>query len=417
MDGHTNGDVSHITHIPLSYVHDQSRESALRLVYYIRPKWREDDGTVEIVRFTDGITNTLLQMINRREDWSEEQQENESILMRAYGNNTHILIDRNREAKAHALLAERNLAPELIGRFENGLLYRFIRGKPCKPEDLTKEKVWRGVAKRLAEWHARIPIAAVKDNATLPNGMRIIQSASSDVVDGVKNSKIDSRQPSPNLWTVMQKWTSALPTSTEGEQARKSLLQEELERSFIDLDSTAGIGHSGFVFGHCDLLCGNVILTPSCKVDKQSTAEGVSFIDYEYATPCPAAFDIANHFAEWGGFDCDYNMLPTRSVRRAFLHEYLESYRTHLATATTTMANFDLQKALAELEEQVDRFRGMPGLYWGIWALIQAEISEIDFDYSNYAEVRLGEYWAWRNSEKENAQDPPLREKRWSQEQ
>ena len=54
-----NGAHATLKHIPLSYKHDHSDESALRLVYTIRPKWREDDGPVEIVKFTDGITNTV----------------------------------------------------------------------------------------------------------------------------------------------------------------------------------------------------------------------------------------------------------------------------------------------------------------------------------------------------------------------
>ncbi len=45
----------------------------------------------------------------------------------------------------------------------------------------------------------------------------------------------------------------------------------------------------------------------------------MSFIDYEYATPSPAAFDIANHFAEWAGFECDHGAVPTRSQRMDFL--------------------------------------------------------------------------------------------------
>ena len=79
------------------------------------------------------------------------------------------------------------------------------------------------------------------------------------------------------------------------------------------------------VFAHCDLLSANVIVTPSSSNTQSSPDEAkeVNFIDYEYATSSPAAFDIANHFAEWGGFDCDYNMLPTRSVRRKFLSDYL----------------------------------------------------------------------------------------------
>lgn len=159
----------------------------------------------------------------------------------------------------------------------------------------------------------------------------------------------------------------------------------------------------------------------------------VSFIDYEYATPCPAAFDLANHFAEWGGFACDYGMLPTRSVRRAFLREYLESYKLHTTKASTPhsavrLENGEKEAALPTGEEQeqaetgnkeleqrlfdeVDRFRGIPGLYWGVWALIQKTISQIDFDYGSYAEVRLGEYWAWREREREEADERNRRDK------
>ena len=61
-----------------------------------------------------------------------------------------------------------------------------------------------------------------------------------------------------------------------------------------------------------------------------------------------------------------------------------------------------------------------PGLYWGIWALIQARISEIDFDYSTYAEERLGEYFAWRaEADGTRVQQDlrmPLRERRWAEE-
>jgi hypothetical protein len=63
---------------------------------------------------------------------------------------------------------------------------------------------------------------------------------------------------------------------------------------------------------------------------------------------------------------------------------------------------------------------GIPGFYWGVWALIQATISQIDFDYASYAELRLGEYWAWKaesdGSRKQNGGELPLRERRWAEE-
>jgi ethanolamine kinase len=73
-----------------------------------------------------------------------------------------------------------------------------------------------------------------------------------------------------------------------------------------------------------------------------------------------------------------------------------------------------------KLFDEVDIYRGVPGFYWGIWALIQATISQIDFDYATYAEVRLGEYWAWREeadgSRAAAGKEMLLREKRWAQE-
>jgi ethanolamine kinase len=66
---------------------------------------------------------------------------------------------------------------------------------------------------------------------------------------------------------------------------------------------------------------------------------------------------------------------------------------------------------------EVDAFRGIPGFYWGVWALVQAGISQIDFDYASYAEVRLGEYWAWRGEGGGlDGGKGAEREKRWEQE-
>lgn len=286
-------------------------------------------------------------------------------------------------------------------------MYRYIIGQVCTPKDLVSEPVWRAVAKRLGEWHARLPVAAVVENKEdITNGTNGHKSNGT----AVGASGLASRRPTPNIWSVIQKWVDALPCDNPKQEARKQLLQKELDRSFKDLDNDRGPGSFGFVFGHCDLLSANVIMLPEDST--QDDSYKVSFIDYEYATPCPAAFDIANHFAEWGGYDCDYNMLPTKSVRRQFLSDYLESFKAHSDHAVR-------DDMLDILYDEVDRYRGMPGFYWGVWALIQATISQIDFDYASYAEVRLGEYFAWRaednGSRSQKNEQMPLREKRWAE--
>ncbi len=94
-----------------------------------------------------------------------------------------------------------------------------------------------------------------------------------------------------------------------------------------------------------------------------------------------------------GGFDCDFSVLPTRAQRREFVTEYVRAY---FRLAKDGSCDVDSADEVDKLIREVDLYRGVPGFYWGIWALIQATISEIDFDYASYAEVRLGEYWAWR---------------------
>jgi len=41
---------------------------------------------------------------------------------------------------------------------------------------------------------------------------------------------------------------------------------------------------------------------------------------------------------------------------------------------------------------EVAAFTPVSHLWWGLWAVMQATISTIDFDYLHYAELRLREY-------------------------
>ncbi|KAL8793525.1 MAG: hypothetical protein Q9195_003898 [Heterodermia aff. obscurata] len=450
-----------IRHIKLSYDNADSDATALKLVFALDPTWEHDEGQVHVIRFTDGITNTLLKAEKRRRGYTQEQVDNEAILLRAYGKGTEVLIDRESEsckklardpldsfameantkwslgeAISHSLLAQHDLAPPLLARFQNGLLYKFMRGQVCTPEDLRREPVWRGVAQNLGEWHGVLPVTSPGESDGEATLNLKAETAARKFKESPRSRKINSIAPTktiPTLWTVLQKWILALPAGTEADRKRRDMLQDELDRIVIQFGNIPGLGDDGLVLGHCDLLSGNVIIrSHDDKTDGVVTP--VSFIDYEYTTPVPAAFDIANHFAEWGGFACDYSVLPTRSQRRAFITEYLRSY-SEVAdpasfpmlsdTASTAQNAAESEAGLRvyarQLHQDVDDFRGLPGFYWGIWALIQATISQIDFDYASYAELRLAEYFDWRaeedGSRASRGEVMPPRERRWAQEE
>lgn len=151
---------------------------------------------------------------------------------------------------SHALLSTRGLAPPLLARFQNGLLYRFVRGRVATPADLVSAPVWRGVARRLGQWHAVLPISGIDASFPTKSAMPIVQQVE---INGSERSpnpqddipEIQPRRPGPTMWTVLQKWILALPTATEDERTRRLQLQRELERVVAELDDGKGIGDDG----------------------------------------------------------------------------------------------------------------------------------------------------------------------------
>jgi ethanolamine kinase len=243
-----NGDVSgmadHIRFIPLSFDSTQSEESALRLITELRPDWKSADSKIEFIRFTDGITNTLLKAVNKKEGLPKEELDREAILLRAYGNGTELLIDRQRETQNHELLMAYDLAPTLLARFENGIMYRYIRGKVTAPADLREPRIYLAVARRLAQWHSTVPCLPSKatsgNNGTNDKVMVNGSSSTSTTIDYVAPGK-----PPPNMWTVMQKWILALPRSTEDERRKADVLQTELKKLIEELSQRPGLGKNG----------------------------------------------------------------------------------------------------------------------------------------------------------------------------
>jgi ethanolamine kinase len=211
-----------------------------------------------------------------------------------------------------------------------------VAGRVCSVDDLADPLTWTAVAKRLGEWHGVLPTSPASTGPT------------------------PSDSPTDSLWSVLQKWISALPSSNDAQKAQKEELQRELQTLETELDAGGyGLkgqdGGVGLVTGHCDLLHGNVIILPA----QEGKDREVHLIDYEYATPCERAFDIANHFAEWGGFACDYEKLPTRSTRREFIRVYLQSFHEHRKDGVEVT-----DSEVDHLMDEVDLFRGVPGFYW-----------------------------------------------------
>ncbi len=118
-------------------------------------------------------------------------------------------------------------------------MYRFIRGQVCNSNDLTKERIWRGIARRLAVWHAILPVvsaptstAAVETDTPLE---LFAQDPSHPKPTAEEINGITPSKAVPNIWTVIQKWIFALPIATEVE--RKGIRKEGAHQQRLVLGS------------------------------------------------------------------------------------------------------------------------------------------------------------------------------------
>jgi hypothetical protein len=61
-----NRHTAQLRYIDLAFDNHNFNESASELAYSIHPKWREGPGKIDIIKFTDGITNTVSPRIKAR---------------------------------------------------------------------------------------------------------------------------------------------------------------------------------------------------------------------------------------------------------------------------------------------------------------------------------------------------------------
>ncbi|KAI8380906.1 kinase-like domain-containing protein [Radiomyces spectabilis] len=327
-------------YVDLEVAHTDLFEGAFKVVTAVFPSWQREH--IKFVQCKDGITNQLVRATHLPSDFT--------VLVRAYGKGSDRIIDRRQEMINMITLSSENLCPPLYARFKNGLVYGFIKGRVSSVEDLGQPEQAHWIAKRLGKWH----------KVKLPQ-------ADCQACNGQK------------LWTTMRQWLSQVPAKYQNPRSQHTFAKRfDMKKIASELDwliKRLEVLGSPIVFSHNDLLYGNIILD-----DQKGEA---SFIDYEYGCYASRGFDIGNHFNEFAGFECDYSRYPTKEFQLQWFEWYLTEYNSGVAPSI---------EDLETLYHEVNGFSLASHFYWGLWALVQAMVSDIDFDYMNYAVLRFDEY-------------------------
>ncbi|KAF3339332.1 putative ethanolamine kinase [Carex littledalei] len=312
----------------------------IHLLKTLFQKWSSLDSscfTIETV--SGGITNLLLKVC------VQEDSLNESILtVRLYGPNTDLVIDRERELNALPYLSAAGFGAELLGVFSNGMVQSFIDARTLEPSDMRNPKIATEIAKELRRFHqVYIPVAK-----------------------------------EPQLWNDIFRFLKKSEKLEFDDDEKQSKYEEisftEIHKQVNELKDLTDQLNSPTVFSHNDLLSGNIMLN-----DSQGK---LYFIDFEYGSYSYRGYDIANHFNEYAGFDCDYNQYPKKEAQYHFFRSYMKPDNPQAVP----------ERELEALYIETNTFRLASHIYWALWALIQAKVSPIDFDYLGYFFLRYNEY-------------------------
>ncbi|XP_057537826.1 probable ethanolamine kinase [Amaranthus tricolor] len=298
-----------------------------------------DDSCFSVKTISGGITNMLLKVSVKEENGSDV-----AITVRLYGPNTEYVIDRKRELLAIKYLSAAGFGAKLLALFGNGMVQSFINARTLTPSDMREPKLAATIAKELRRFH-EVDIPDLKE---------------------------------PQLWTDLKKFfekASNLNFEDKDKQEKYQIISfEEIQSEVSELKALTIHLDAPVVFSHNDLLSGNLMLNEE---------EGKLYIiDFEYGSYNYRGFDIGNHFNEYAGYDCDYSLYPSKDEQYHFFRHYLRP------DAPEEVSESDLEALYIE----TNTFMLASHLYWALWALIQAKMSPIDFDYLSYFFLRYDEY-------------------------
>nr|KAF6267553.1 choline kinase beta [Myotis myotis] len=165
-------------------------------------------------------------------------------------------------------------------------------------------------------------------------------------------------------------------------------LKDEMGKLRKLLDSTP----SPVVFCHNDIQEGNILL-----LSEPENADSIMLIDFEYSSYNYRGFDIGNHFCEWvydytheewpfyKAQPADY---PTQGQQLHFIRHYLAE-----AKKGEIVSPEEQRKLEEDLLVEVNRYALASHFFWGLWSILQASMSTIEFGYLEYAQSRFQLYF------------------------
>uniref|UniRef100_A0A3P9N1P7 Ethanolamine kinase n=1 Tax=Poecilia reticulata TaxID=8081 RepID=A0A3P9N1P7_POERE len=333
---------------------------------FLHGAWKglaEEDFEITIIR--GGLSKKLF-LGSPPDSLGSVGDEPRSVLLRLYGAILQGAEAMVLESVMFAILAERELGPKLYGIFPQGRLEQYVPSRKLDTCELSDPSISAEVAQKMARFH----------------GMRMPFNKEPKWLFGTMEKYLSQvMRLNFTRESHLRRFNSMLAYN----------LPQEMETLKLLLEST----HSSVVFCHNDCQEGNILLL---KGRHSSDKQKLMLIDFEYSSYNYRGFDIGNHFCEWmydytceefPFFKVDTQNYPSKAQQ---LH-FIESYLRESDQGFDNLSEEHQMKLKEELYVEVNRFSLASHFFWGLWSIIQARLSTIEFGYLEYAQARFDAYF------------------------
>ncbi|XP_028264372.1 choline/ethanolamine kinase [Parambassis ranga] len=331
---------------------------------FLSGSWKtiqERDFQISIV--SGGLSN-LLYLCSLPDHVHSVGEEPRQVLLRVYGAILQGVDSLVLESVMFAILAERSLGPKLYGIFPEGRLEQYLPNTRMHTNQLSDPGISAEIATKLAHFHEMV----------MPF----------------------NKEPKWLFGTINRYMDQVIKINFTREahvKKYKKLMKLDLPAELENLRALLAATPSPVVFCHNDVQEGNILVLED---HDHTSTDTLMLIDFEYSSYNYRGFDFGNHFCEWM-YDYTYNEwpfykatpenYPTREQQLLFIRSYLAEQKRYS----------DISGDKTQIEEdmiiEANRYALASHFLWGLWSIIQAKISKIEFGYMDYAQCRFDAYF------------------------
>ncbi|MGH0162371.1 UNVERIFIED_CONTAM: hypothetical protein FKN15_071914 [Acipenser sinensis] len=387
---------------------------------FLSGSWKlisEDDFQIGVV--SGGLSN-LLYLCSLPDHVLSVGEEPREVLLRVYGAILQGVDSLVQESVMFAILAERALGPRLYGIFPEGRLEQYIPSNRLLTEQLRVPDLSGEIAVKMSRFHGMVMPFNKEPKWLFGTIERYMKQILTLTFTKEAHLKKFNKLMKYNLPAEMESLsTVVMSLKSHFTQTQVSVVSEDSssEHYVLDLEHESDIrkikmqktkacelGTERKVIDSvakpktdADL---NIIASDrfsrsstqaGCNIlmladQDHSSKEKLMLIDFEYSSYNYRGFDIGNHFCEWI-YDYTYNQwpffkatlenYPSREQQLHFLRHYLSEF----SGIKGDVERDDRAKIEEEMIIETNRFALASHFLWGLWSIIQAKLSTIEFGY------------------------------------